>query len=66
LKSDIKACKGIEFYIFITAQKKGVMDHTRDRKFYVSSVGELFKKSLEMFAEKITKTNGNEILSKVL
>lgn len=37
------------------------MGNTMGRKFYISGVGEFFKKSLGMFAEKIIDTNGNEI-----
>lgn len=32
-----------------------------DKKFYVSSVGNLFKVSLEMFADKLIDQNGKEI-----
>lgn len=32
-----------------------------NQRYYVSSVGNLFKKSLEMFADKLLDENGNEI-----
>ncbi|MBN1931128.1 MAG: hypothetical protein JW786_05915 [Desulfobacterales bacterium] len=37
------------------------MDNAMNRKFYISGMGEFFKKSLGMFAEKITDRYGNEI-----
>ncbi|MFP4226613.1 MAG: hypothetical protein ACLFRF_07775 [Desulfobacterales bacterium] len=37
------------------------MDKSFNRKFYVDGVGVLYKKSLEMFADKLLDTQGVEI-----
>jgi len=37
------------------------MDESSDRRFYLNSIGLLYKKSLAMFAEKLEDAHGNNL-----